>query len=208
MGAAPSTVVQVVLAVLFVLPGMTYQFLRERWRGPVPGEHDLPERVLRAVVASICLDAVYALVAGPQLVRMAGSGAAERQPRLVGLIALLLFVVVPAAGAATVSWCQRRRLRAAYASTPTAWDHVFRDRGPCFVRARLKDGGWVGGWFGTRSYASSYPQTTELFLQSAWRMNPDGSFADRVAGSAGVYLRAQDVDLVEFLEPPAEEDGA
>ncbi|MEV0799721.1 DUF6338 family protein [Kribbella sp. NPDC050281] len=43
----PSTVLQVALLALFVLPGITYQFLRERWRGPVPFTRD-PKAVLRA----------------------------------------------------------------------------------------------------------------------------------------------------------------
>lgn len=60
----PATVVQLALLVLLVLPGITYQFVRERRRGPVPGERDLGERVLRAIVASIALDALYVVVAG------------------------------------------------------------------------------------------------------------------------------------------------
>lgn len=120
VGQAPSTVVQVALLVLFVLPGVTYQFLRERWRGPTPGERDLSERVLRAVAASVLLDAVYLVVAGPQLVRLArGVTSAPwdgltAQPRVVGLVALVLFILIPAAAAAGVSWMQRRRLQASY----------------------------------------------------------------------------------------------
>jgi hypothetical protein len=63
-----STVQQVVLLILFVLPGITYQFVRERARGPVAGERELGERVLRAITASIALDAVYLMVAAPWLV--------------------------------------------------------------------------------------------------------------------------------------------
>lgn len=61
---APATAVQLALLVLLVLPGTTYQFVRERRRGPVPGERDLGERVLRAIVASIALDALYVVAAG------------------------------------------------------------------------------------------------------------------------------------------------
>jgi hypothetical protein len=212
MGQAPSTVLQLGLLVLVLLPGITYQFLRERWRGPVPGERDLGERVLRAVTASVVLDAVYAIVAGPALVRLARGGGdwdgALERPRLVGLIALALFVVVPAALAAGASWWQRRRLRASYRTTPTAWDHVFRDRGSCFVRLRLKDGSWVGGWYGSRSYATSYPQPAELFLESAWRMNPDGSFDRRIGRTGGLLVRAADTDVLELLSPPTDEGNA
>jgi hypothetical protein len=211
---APSTVLQIVLLILFVLPGISYQFVRERLRGAVAGERQLGERALRAVTASILLDSLYAVIAGPALVRVvhrddaAGWDAVRQQPRLVGLLALVLFIVVPAAAALLVSLWQRRRLAAGYRSIPTAWDHMFRRSGSCFVRARLKDGTWVGGWYGGRSYASSYPEPTEVFLESAWLMNPDGSFASRIDGTAGLYVRMADTDVLELLKAPSANPSA
>ncbi|WP_285634359.1 DUF6338 family protein [Lentzea sp. NBRC 102530] len=198
---------QFVFVVLLVLPGVTYQFVRERVRGPLPGERDLGERVLRAVVASIALDAVYLLAAGPALVRLAkGTGQPAwngftQQPRLTGAVAVLLFLVVPGVLAAVVSLAERKRRTARYLRTPTAWDHAFRDREPCFVRVRLKDGNWAGGWYGPASYASSYPHPAELYLESARVMAPDGSFGARVPGSVGLRLRAEDFDVLEFVRP-------
>ncbi|MFF8266622.1 DUF6338 family protein [Streptomyces sp. NPDC016562] len=202
---APTTVVQLVLLVLLVLPGVTYQFVRERRRGPVPGERDLGERVLRAIVASIALDALYAVVAGPALVRLVrGTGGGwdgfVERPRVVGFVALVLFLVVPAVAAVTVSLVDRQRRKARFLRTPSAWDHAFRDREPCFVRVRLKDGNWAGGWYGDRSYASSYPHPAELYLESARVMGADGSFGVRVQGTAGLRLRAEDFDVLEFVE--------
>uniref|UniRef100_A0AAU2VJV0 DUF6338 family protein n=1 Tax=Streptomyces sp. NBC_00008 TaxID=2903610 RepID=A0AAU2VJV0_9ACTN len=207
MGQSPSTPLQIAMLLLFVLPGVTYQFLRERWRGPVPGERDLGERVLRAVAASVVLDTLYLVAAGPRLVRFArhtgagAGGAVAQQPRTAGLLALVLFVVVPAAAAGGVTWWQRRRRPARYRSTPTAWDHLFRRSGPCFVRMRLRDGAWVGGWYGGRSYATSYPQAPEIYLETAWLMNPDGSFVRPVRDSAGIHIRAADTDVLELLDP-------
>lgn len=206
----PSTISQLLALVLLVLPGLTYQFLRERWRGPVAAEADLGERLLRAITASVALDGVYAVAAGPALVRAwrgmerSGPGTlAERSPRAVGLWALLLFLGVPAAAALLVTYRERRRARAVYRPVPTAWDYAFgarADSGPRFVRARLKDGTWVGGWFGTRSYASSHPQEADLYLQASYRMTPDGAFASRVEGTDGIYLRMADIDVVEVVK--------
>ncbi|MFI6638686.1 DUF6338 family protein [Streptomyces sp. NPDC050504] len=207
MGQAPSTPVQLFLLVLFVLPGISYQFVRERLRGPVVRESKLGERILRAVTASVVLDSVYAIALGPLLVRVVRGGAAARwdgvvrQPRQAGLLALVLFVLVPAVAAVGVSMWQRRRLPARYRATPSAWDHMFRHRGSCFVRVRLKDGTWAGGWYGSGSYATSYPEPPELFLESVWRMRPDGGFAGRVENSAGLHVRAADADLVELIHP-------
>jgi len=40
-----------------------------------------------------------------------------------------------------------------------------------------------------------------LFLESAWRMNPDGSFDRRISNTAGLHVRADDTDVLEFLDP-------
>ena len=209
MGQAPSTVVQLALLALVVLPGAVYQFLRERFRGPVPGERELGERVLRALVASVLLDGVYAVLAGPRLLRLlrgpdgrGWDGVLER-PRAAGAWGLVLLIAVPALAAGLVSWWERRRWRARFHGTPTAWDHMFRARGSCFVRVRLKDGTWVGGWYGGRSYATSYPHPPELFLESGWRMRPDGAFGRRAPHTAGLGVLGEDMDLLEFLSPPS-----
>ncbi|ANZ14811.1 DUF6338 family protein [Streptomyces noursei] len=207
----PSTIGQLVSLVLLVLPGLTYQFLRERWRGPVAGEAQLGERILRAITASVALNGAYAVVAGPALAsawRKAGkSGFAAlvaEHPRAVGLWALLLFLGVPAVAAAAVSYRERRSARSVYLPVPTAWDYAFGGRthtGPRYVRARMKDGTWVGGWYGSRSYASGHPQEPDLYLQWSYRMSADGSFGPRVEGTEGVYLRMADVDILEMVGP-------
>ncbi|GAB2969028.1 DUF6338 family protein [Saccharothrix stipae] len=209
MGQTPSTAIQLGMLVVLVLPGITYQFLRERWRGPVPGERDLGERVLRSIAASILLDTLYLVVAGPALAGLArdiatrGWSGFVQQARLAGLLGLFLFVAVPALAAGCVTWWQRRRLRGArYRSTPTAWDRMFQNRGSCFVRVRLGDGAWAGGWYGSRSYATSYPQPAEIFLQTAWVMASDGRFVRPIEGSAGLHLRAVDIEVLELLLPP------
>lgn len=210
MGSAPSTVAQLALLVLVVLPGITYQFLREHWRGPVPGERNLGERVIRALSASVMLDALYLITVGPyvtHVVRDVGSDGRSyliREPRLAGLLVLGLFVAAPAAAAAGVTYWQRRKPRTVrFRSTPTAWDRVFQERGSCFVRLRLRDGVWIGGWYGTRSYATSYPHPAELYLESAWLMRPDGTFHRRIGETGGLYVRAVDTDVLEILLPPA-----
>ncbi|MGV9453154.1 DUF6338 family protein [Streptomyces sp. NPDC003635] len=208
----PTTVEQLLLLILLVLPGVTYQYLRERRRGPVAAEQVFADRVLRAMTASVALDAVYAVILGPyvvEAVRRSGSGfqAVGDQPRAAGLWALVLFLGVPGAAAVAVSWWERRNSRAAYWRTPTAWDHVFSNlTRPRFVRARLKDGAWVGGWFDARSYASGYPHGGDLFLQWSYQMNSDGSFGPPVAGTAGLYIRVENIDILELVDAVQVED--
>ena len=212
MGQTPSTFTQAVVLIVLVLPGVTYQFLRERWRGPVPGERDLAERVLRAITASVVLDAVYLIALGPVLTTWLASrrpaSPVLQHPRMTALLALCLLVLVPTLTAWMVTRRQQRRSASTFLTAPTAWDHAFRDRTSCFVRARLKDGSWIGGWYGNRSYDTSFPQSPELFLEGARHMEADGNFGQRVARSGGILIRGENVDVIEFVETPATQEDA
>jgi hypothetical protein len=202
----PSTLQQVILLVLFILPGITYQFVRERMRGPVPGERDLAERILRALTASIVLDAIYLIAIGPWLVHMIKpSGrpwfaAAATEPRQAAAVSLALFFAIPAAAALAVGIIERLRHPSRFDPVPTAWDGAFRQRTTGFVRARLKSGTWVGGWYGTRSRASAYPNPPDLYLEAGYVMLDDGSFGPRVQATGGVYVSMTDVEVLEFVE--------
>ncbi|MEW2528491.1 DUF6338 family protein [Streptomyces sp. NPDC047071] len=203
----PGTVQQLAIVVLLVLPGTTYLFAREGFLGIREAEQESGNRILRALGVGVLLDTVYLMAAGPQLVRLlrgggttALAGVADR-PRAFGLCLLLLAVAVPALLARVEARWTRRRRAALHERTPTAWDALFQDRGACFVRVRLKNGGWAGGWYGTRSRASAYPQPGDLFLESQYRMEADGAFGPRLPGTGGLYVRATDLDLVEIYEP-------
>jgi hypothetical protein len=209
-----STVQQIVLLVLFVLPGVSYQFVRERMRGPVPGERDLSERVLRALTASIALDAFYLIAAGPALVHLIRPAArpwfstAAAEPRQAAATALALFILIPAGAAWLVGLVERRRHPSRFDPVPTAWDSTFRGRSACFVRARLKSGAWVGGWYGRRSRASAYPNTADLYLESAYEMGSDGSFGPRAQATGGLYIRMDDIEVLEFVDAPLTDTAA
>jgi len=209
----PGTVQQLTILLVLVLPGVFYQAVRERLSGVRAAENEPQNRLLRAIAAGALLDAVYAVAVGPWLVELMAGTASEpfsgvlKHPRLAGLTGLLLVVVVPSAVAWAEGWWTRRRARARYEPTPTAWDALFHASGSCFVRMRLKSGLWVGGWLGSRSAVSAYPQPGDLYLQTQYRMAADGSFVGRMPGTAGVYVKAADVEVVELLRPPAPEKG-
>ena len=46
------------------------------------------------------------------------------------------------------------------------------------MRLKLKDGAWLGGFFGESSYAAGYPEEPQdLFLEETYAMNQeDGAF--------------------------------
>ncbi|MGI5232544.1 DUF6338 family protein [Actinoallomurus sp. CA-142502] len=199
----PSTIGQIGLLVLFVLPGVSYQFARERFRGPSPRQRDLAERVLLAVAASIILDTIYVAVFGRTLINLIfkkkEGWIPASDPRPAAVFALILLFAVPAFLAWAISWREGRQRKSFYDSTPP-WRHAVGDRDPCFIRARTKGGNWVGGWFGNNSnIALSGP--IDLFLESAWEMSYDGRFMQRVDDSSGLYLRLDELEYIEFIDP-------
>ena len=83
---------------------------------------------------------------------------------------------------------------------PTAWDFAFRDQGPFFIRARLRNGERTGGEFGARSFASGYPDTQDIFLERAWHLDAEGRFMSPSPASKGMLVARSDVEVIEFLK--------
>jgi hypothetical protein len=94
------------------------------------------------------------------------------------------------------------RLKPLYHPQPTAWDHAARDRGSCFVRIRTEDGDWVGGYLGTASYVSTYPQPRDIFIVAEWMLNEDGGFVRPIKDSLGVYVPLTGKERVAWLQVP------
>src|SRR6266511_5457335 len=64
----PSSVPQLIILVAFILPGVVYQSVRSRLRGPAPDELNATNKVLRAAAVSTGLAFFYAFLIGPELV--------------------------------------------------------------------------------------------------------------------------------------------
>ena len=214
----PSTAVQLLIALLLVLPGAVYQVARSRLRGPTPDDASATNRILRALGFSAGLDAAYLVLFGPHLLDLIRDGAgkvsftvAAGHARPLGWLALLLLIIIPvlAAGLGTVgtlwgprvrTWPGIRRLpRITYNPTPRAWDHAFKEAPECYVRLLMTDGSWLGGWCGQKSFVSSYPEPREIFVEKAWSMKADGAFDTEQPRSIGMYVRCDDVRSIEFV---------
>lgn len=216
MPSVPTNVFELLMLLLLVLPGTVYQFVRTRLRGPSPDDAGALSRVLRALGVSALLVTLYALLVGPQVLGLIADAQADNPDDALDAVrplaawALALLVAVPAA-LAVVDHARRRHtlklkvLFSSYDPTPRAWDAAFIDREPCYVRALTTEGRYLGGWYGPDSFVSSFPEPREMYLETAHLMNPDGSFGDEVTDSAGLYIRCDDVRLVELVAPTQEE---
>ena len=138
----------------------------------------------------------------------------RENPGLAGLLGLGLFVAVPIVVSLLLvfrrrlSWLRLPKLPTSYVNVPTAWDRVAQSFAPGqFVRIRLEDGSWVGGWFADASFVSTFPQSRDIYIESEWAMNDDGSFGDPLPESSGIWLAITDARTVEWIVPkPPEND--
>jgi len=81
---------------------------------------------------------------------------------------------------------------------PKAWDYFFRQGKICWVLATMKDGRVVAGLYGTKSFASSYPDEEDLYLQTLCTLSAEGEITGIVERSEGAILRMSEVSLLEF----------
>lgn len=69
-----------VIALLFVLPGVVYQTTRTRLQGPHAEEQDNTSRLMRALTASTVLIGLHTVAAGPALLNLARGPMLTRTP--------------------------------------------------------------------------------------------------------------------------------
>lgn len=90
------------------------------------------------------------------------------------------------------------RLQSPYA---TAWDFYFARRAPAFVLVHLKNGRLLGGFWGERSFATSYPNHGDLYLEEVYRVDEAGRFGAKIDSTSGLLLRREDYDYLELFRP-------
>lgn len=216
----PSSIDQLLLFFVFVLPGITFTSVRvslSGWRGP---DYGVGARVLEALFVSAIFDFVYLLLLGEKLASQVRTTTdfLSIVSTLNVFVSLLLLIVLPAL-VAVVAFLRprivaysttqgKRSLKLIslnnYRSAPQSWDFKVLNAGGLFVRVRLESGVYFGGWYAGKSLASTYPYARDIFVESQWRIDSDGSFLARVENTAGVWIPITDKTVVEWINPSPE----
>jgi len=55
---------------------------------------------------------------------------------------------------------------------PTAWDHFFRDGLACHIVFHLKSKDIIGAAYGKDSFATTYPDIQEIYVEELWVIDP------------------------------------
>lgn len=211
----PSTLTQLLATLVFVVPGFVYQAVRISVRGRLPLDIELSTRIVRAIVSSVIFGLVYLLIAGECLVDAAqGTGLMYDHPRVGALFGLAGGIVIPAAAGLArlpdAEWLSRLASRlpeiSRYDPTPTGWDKAFQNSSECFVRVLNQDSQWIAGYYGANSYATSYPENQQIFLERAHHITSNGVIEGEIEGSKGCLIDCGQIQLLELLESGSAED--
>ncbi|MGW5922294.1 DUF6338 family protein [Nocardia fluminea] len=216
MPPIPSTLIGVVTLVVLVLPGVIYSAVRMRYHGFRVADREVSSQIVRAFAFSFIADALYLAVLGDLLLgwmKLGPSGLPIR-PRELGLSLLVLGILIPAL-VATLQYGDIRirqhtvrgknfrfpRPASSYDPTPTAWDMAALALGERWIRIRMSDDRWIGGWYSSESYVSTYPEPPDIYIESQHQMTEAGEIGEEVKGTAGVWVPLKDATLVEWINP-------
>lgn len=222
----PTDAFGVLALVILVLPGIVWISVRTAVRGRQPNDADVAGRVLQALVVSVALDATYLLAVGSGAIDRltAAADIGSRDARLAAGSVLVLGIAVPAVLAYLVygepewkpvhhrapRWLVLPRRTTTQQSTPTAWDKAAPNLGG-WVRIRMSEGQWIGGWVGEGSYVSTYPEPRDIYVSDQHNVAADGTFGEAIPDNAGFWLAIRDGDVVEWIHPaptaPGDDDA-
>jgi len=82
---------------------------------------------------------------------------------------------------------------------PTAWDYFFDTRKPYHILVHLKNGHLIGGYYGTNSYATSFPREGDLYLEKVIRVDSQGKFIEEIKDSEGTLINRDAYDYIELF---------
>ena len=80
------------------------------------------------------------------------------------------------------------------------WDYVFGKREVYWVIIYLTDGTKFGGMYDTQSFASSYPEEEQIYIQKVWEIGENNKFLAPINRSKGVLVSKKDIKAVEFFK--------
>lgn len=92
-----------------------------------------------------------------------------------------------------------RMLNAMLKPEGTPWDRVLDDRAR-YIRIRLKNGRFVGGYLGPDSVVSAYPCKRAIYIAKAFSLDQDtGRFKEEIP-LTGLLIQGAEIETLETIE--------
>ncbi|MFA6924678.1 MAG: DUF6338 family protein [Bacteroidales bacterium] len=81
----------------------------------------------------------------------------------------------------------------------SSWDFLFQQKEDYWVVVHLKDGRKIGGRYGSKSFASSYPRKETIYIEELWKME-NNKFLKRVDKTKGIIILGDEILCIEFFK--------
>ncbi|WP_157625097.1 DUF6338 family protein [Sunxiuqinia dokdonensis] len=79
------------------------------------------------------------------------------------------------------------------------WDWHFSKRDSSWVIVTLKDGKKIGGKFGKKSSASTFPRSKEIYIEDIWKLDKNHKFINSIERNTGVLITGDSILAIEFF---------
>jgi hypothetical protein len=79
------------------------------------------------------------------------------------------------------------------------WDYFFGKKEAAWVIVHLKNGKMIGGKYSLNSFASSYPDKEQIYLEEVWKLDNIGKFISRIDRTKGIIIIGDDISSIEFF---------
>lgn len=120
---------------------------------------------------------------------------------LLYLSLLIVFIVLPILWPIIFTKFTHTKFFKSHFLHPIAkpWDYFFGKKESAWVIVHLKSGKMIGGWYGEDSFASSYPDEEQIYLEKVWKLDQTGVFLSEVDQTKGVIISSDEISSIEFF---------
>lgn len=127
--------------------------------------------------------------------------------RYVAAATLVLFITPVAWPLILVSLFKSKRIaKRIQIPYPTAWDFFFDQREAGFILIHLASGELIGGYWDGNSYAGSFPNDGDIYLEAVYSIDEAGQFGGPISNTRGVLLRREQYLYMEMFSVPGLEE--
>jgi Family of unknown function (DUF6338) len=197
----PTSFNQVLILVLFIVPGFVAMRVK---RVAYPSVEPTAGTAVLDSLALSCV--VYALVS-PLLYLSYFQRWYVTKPVRFALLALFVLLILPCVlsvlyvwSTTTGKWVWLRGWLGFPHPDPTAWDYHFRKGEAHWIWLTFKSGQVMAGLYGPNSFASSFPQRQDVFIEKLLALDENAKVMGWKEDSAGALINMENLERIEFFE--------
>lgn len=187
---------KLVLFIIFILPGfislMIYDYL-------IPS---VKRDFSKSIIEIICFSTLNFIALSFLIYLNLNHKYYENCLIIFYLSLLLIFIIMPALWPIIFVRLTTTKFFNKYFIHPVSkpWDYFFGKKEAAWVIVHLKNGNMIGGLYSSNSFASSYPNKEQIYLEEIWKLDENGVFLYKIDRTKGVIILGDDISSLEFFK--------